>query len=204
MTQQTALLYTGLWLLACALALVVAARLRARLELLSLPYWRFLLRPWKLCTFAIAGAGMIVVAPYTGDWSWTFVTGAYMSLFAFITAPWALGVLYRFTRGWIPLGAAFVAACVWMFSVSWSYDLYIWLRDGLYPETWLPNVAASSTLYAAAGLFWSLESRERRMVFAFACPVWFEHAADRRFRAIAVPAGLLMAFPAASVLYFLL
>ena len=204
MTQETALVYTSLWALTCLVACAAAVRMGGRLEILALPYWRFLLRPWKVVTFLIACTGMILVAPYTGDWSWTYVTGGYMSVLAFTTAPWALGTLYRFARGWTSIVAAFIACCVWIFSVSWSYDLYIWLRDGIYPETWLPNIPASSVLYAAAGLFWSLESRAGRMVFAFACPVWIEAVADRRFRPIAVPACLLMAFPAASVLYFLL
>ena len=203
MTPQAAAVYTGLWLVACAIAIAVGWRLRARLEILGADYWRFLLRPWKVWTFAISTAGMMVVAPYTGDWSWTYLTAGYMSVLCFATAPWALGVLYRFARGWSPAGAAFVAGVVWMFSVSWCYDVYIWWRDGIYPETWLPNIFASSCLYAAAGFFWSLETRGGRMVFAFACREWFDPAADRSFRAVAVPACLLMAFPAASVLYFL-
>jgi hypothetical protein len=203
MSTGAALAYTSLWLLACAIASATAVRLGRRLEILGADYWRFLLRPWKLCTFAVAAAGMMGVAPYTGDWSWTYVTGGYMSALAFATAPWSLGVLYRFVRGWVAPAAAFVAACVWMFSASWSYDLYIWLRDGVYPDTWLPNIPASSCLYAAAGLFWSLETRGGRMVFAFTRRDWFDPSADRRFRAVALPACLLMAFPAASVLYFL-
>jgi hypothetical protein len=202
-SPHAAVVYTAVWLAACAIAAAIAFRHRARLEIFDRRYWRFLLRPWKLCTFAVAAAGMMLVAPYTGDWSWTYVTGGYMSALAFATAPWSLGVLYRFVRGWTVPAAAFVAACVWLFSASWSYDLYIWLRDGAYPDTWLPNIPASSCLYAAAGLFWSLETRGGRMVFAFAGRDWFDPSADRRFRAVAVPACLLMAFPAASVLYFL-
>jgi hypothetical protein len=49
-----------------------------------------------------------------------------------------------------------VALCLWLFSASWSYDLYLLLRDGSYPVTWLANLFASSLLYLSAGLFWNL------------------------------------------------
>jgi hypothetical protein len=57
-----------------------------------------------------------------------------------------------------------MAACLWLFSASWSYDLYRFARDGQYPATWSENLLASSILYALAGLLWNLEwATERGM-----------------------------------------
>jgi hypothetical protein len=50
-----------------------------------------------------------------------------------------------------------VAAWLWLFSTSWSYDLYILIRDGSYTPAWLANMGASSVLYLLAGLLWNLE-----------------------------------------------
>ena len=67
----------------------------------------------------------------------------------------------------------FVALCLWMFVASWSYDLYLLIRDGYYPFTWLPNIPASSVLYISAGLLWNLDWRENRgVIFAFMEPDW--------------------------------
>ncbi len=126
--------------------------------------------------FAIAFAGFFLVAPHSGDPTWDQVDASFMSLLAFATAPWSVGVLWRALRGLVPRGLAWVAACVWGFSASWSYDLYILLRDGFYPGAWWSNAIASSVLYAAAGLLWSLDARDASRgggaTFAFLEPEW--------------------------------
>jgi hypothetical protein len=75
-----------------------------------------------------------------------------MSALTFATAPWSVGVLYLAARGQAPRWKAFVAVCCWLFSASWSYDLYLVLRDGYYPLAWWSNLVLSSCLYASAGL----------------------------------------------------
>jgi len=55
-----------------------------------------------------------------------------------------------------------------MFSASWFYDTYILIRDGEYTPLWLPNIFASSSLYALAGLLWNLDWKPNRgTIFAF-------------------------------------
>jgi hypothetical protein len=72
-----------------------------------------------------------------------------------------------------------------MFSVSWSYDLYILLRDGYYPPTWPPNIVLSSILYLAAGLLWNLQWHEGRgVVFGFMADRWPDPARDCEFRRV--------------------
>jgi hypothetical protein len=129
--------------------------------------------PWRLATFAVATAALVAFAPYSGDPTWDAWDAGFMSALTFATAPWTVGCLYRAARGQRRWSELYVAACVWMASASWSYDLYILLRDGLYPPSALANIPASSILYLAGGLFWSLDWRPGRGVtFAFLEADW--------------------------------
>jgi hypothetical protein len=116
-------------------------------------------------TFLIATAGMTVVAPYTDDPTWDYFDAMFMSLFAFLTAPWVVGTIYKVIKKKLPLKQTYVAVCIWMFSASWSYDLYLLFRDGHYPATWLVNISASSILYISAGFFWNLDWKSEKGVF---------------------------------------
>lgn len=120
---------------ACIIAAVFMYRERKSLILFRASYWRFLLTSWKLTTFAIAALSMTIMAPYTGDPTWDYVDASFMSVLTFLTAPWAVGTFYLgILRKAKPLHV-YIAACVWMFSVSWLYDVYILLKDGYYPLT---------------------------------------------------------------------
>ena len=79
----------------------------------------------------------------------------------------------------------YIAVCLWLFSASWFYDLYIFLRDGAYSPYWLPNLFLSSLLYLSAGLMWSLEWRHEHGVgFQFATSHWPDRDAEQDFRRI--------------------
>ncbi len=166
--------YVAAWSLVCAIAVVVAYRVRR--ELPGRAYLRFLARPWKLALFAIALTGFVIVAPWSGDPTWDRVDATFMSVLTFGTAPWSIGVLVRALRGQAGRSGAalaYVAVATWWFSASWSYDLYILLRDGFYPGAWWSNAIASSVLYVAAGMLWSLDAREGGgATFAFLEPEW--------------------------------
>ncbi|MFT5446098.1 MAG: hypothetical protein ACI9DC_001260 [Gammaproteobacteria bacterium] len=188
--------YLSIWATLCVIAVVVAIRLGRRLEITRAVYWRALLVPWKRVTFLIAASGMMIIAPWTGDPTWDWFDAGFMAVFAYAGAPWVVGVLYQGLRGWQPLAKIFVALCLWMFSTSWSYDLYILLRDGEYPITWNANIAASSILYACAGMMWSLEWREGRgVIFSFMQRDWPLPSDPRSLRRIiwfALPFMLLV------------
>lgn len=196
--------YVGGYAAAMVLATWLAMRRRDRLSLWSRDYRRFLLVPWKVVTFAIAAVGMTVIAPYTGDPTWDFIDATFMSLLTFVSAPWAVGTLYRWLRGGEPASHAYVALCLWLFSASWSYDLYIWWRDGSYPITWSANLFASSVLYVAAGLLWNLERQPARgVVFAFMATPWPAPASEKAaFRSVLLHALPFMLLAAACVGYF--
>ncbi len=164
-------------------------------------YWRALLAPWKLVTFFVATTGITLIAPYTGDPTWDYVDALFMSVLAFTTAPWTVGALYRVIQRKLPVQQGFVACCVWMFSASWSYDLYLLVRDGFYPGTWLANLLASSLLYLSAGLFWSLQwTVETGITFAFTYPDWPQQPTDSPFGKIFWAALLFMGLVSAMVL----
>lgn len=177
--------YLTSYSLACVVAAFLMVRERDRLVLFQPRYRLFLLSRWKLGTFAFASLAMIIVAPYTGDPTWDYVDAAFMSILTFLTAPWAVGTLYLALRRRAKPIHVFIAACVWMFSASWAYDVYILIKFGFYPPTWLPNIVLSSILYFVAGLMWNLQKKEGRgVVFGFMEPGWPNPEYEIGFRQI--------------------
>ncbi len=204
MTMPFALYMAG-WMAACLVAAYLSARHWRRLELCQTRYWRFLLQDWKVWSFGVAAAGLTVVAPYSDDYTWDYVDAPVMSVLAFVTGPWVVGTLYRALRRRASWVNAYIALCIWLFSASWFYDLYIVLRDGAYSPYWLPNLFLSSILYICAGLLWSLEWRpEQGVLFQFTEPHWPERDADKNLGKIFWFALPLMIIATMVILPFLL
>lgn len=154
--------YLFSWIVFCFFNFYFLIKNPSEFTLTSTPYLKFLLRPWKIVTFIVAMLGIILIAPYTGDPTWNYIDAALMSILTFVTAPWSIGTLYRCIKYKALNKSIILAVCLWMFSASWSYDLYLLLRDGYYPYTWFSNIFASSILYVCAGLFWNLDWRMNR------------------------------------------
>lgn len=166
-------IYIACWALACAFALTLYLRRPASFIISRRNYWQFLAEPWKLAAFAVGASLITLVAPYTGDPTWDYADAAFMSILCFATAPWAVGALFLLARGRIGWVEGYVAVCAWLFSASWSYDIYLVWRDGHYPATWFPNLFASSLIYLCAGLFWNLEwVPGRGVIFSFMKEDW--------------------------------
>jgi hypothetical protein len=199
-------LYLAGWLTALTVAVILALRHRQRVSLFAPAYRRFLVAPWRLVTFAISTTALVVVAPYTGDPTWDYCDASFMAVLTFLTAPWTLGCLFRALRGRRrdPV-ELYVAVCTWLFSTSWSYDLYYLLRDGAYPPGWDANIGASAILYGSAGLFWSLEWRDGRGVtFTFLEPDWPTAGAGGHFKKVLGYAVAFMALVTGSLTYVFL
>ncbi len=195
--------YIILWGSLCVLAAIVCLAGRGSFALFRRDYWRFLLRPWKITTFFVAAAAMVIIAPYTGDPTWDAFDAGFMSILTFAGAPWAIGSIYRAGAGKLPIRQALVALVLWMFTASWSYDLYILIRDGRYPLTWFSNIFASSFLYITAGLLWNLDWKEGRgVVLSFREEAWPYASRARVFKRIFWFAFPLMALVTASIIYF--
>ena len=198
-------IYLSLWVFACILALGMAYHLRAVIDITGSSYQRYLFMPWKWVSFAIAATGMTVVAPYTGDPTWDYIDALFMSIFTFLTAPWAIGTLYLWMTGKRSAGLAYIALCCWLFSASWSYDLYILIRDGEYPHTWWSNLMLSSVLYICAGLMWNLEYQTRSgVIFGFMRSNWPAPVAEDQFIRIFWFALPFMILVAALILAFVI
>jgi hypothetical protein len=120
-----------------------------------------------------------------------------MSLCTYLTAPWAIGVIARSrgaarTKIVLRRPLIFVAMIAWMFSASWSYDGYLFLRDGRYPASWAANIPASTALYVAAGMLFSLvHVKDRGIVFDFMTADW-KLTPRSSFGKIALPAAILI------------
>ena len=129
---------------------------------------------------------MILMAPYTGDPTWDYVDASFMSILTFLTAPWAVGTLYSAIYVGAKTTHTYIAVCTWLLTASWVYDIYILLRYGYYPPTWLPNMVLSSILYLAAGLMWNLQRQgERGVVFGFMEGDWPNTGHELGFRQVA-------------------
>ena len=198
-------LYIATWSLACLLALALFLRRPATFAIARRAYWHFLGEPWKLATFAAGAALITLVAPYTGDPTWDRFDGFFMSVFCFASAPWVVATLYFAVRRRSSWREAYVAVCTWLFSASWSYDIYLVWRDGEYPLTWLPNLFASSIIYLGAGFFWNLEwQRGRGVIFSFMRPNWPSRPAESAFLRL-LGYATIFALPAiAAVLMYIL
>jgi hypothetical protein len=203
MSSDVARAYLAGWGAACVIGAVLLIRHRQRIELCSRAYWLYLAKPWKLVTFAVAAAGITLIAPYTSDPTWDYVDASFMSVLTFATAPWVVGTLFLAARRTVDGVTVFIAALVWLFSASWSYDLYLWIRDGYYPVTWWGNLIASSVLYLAGGLFWNLDwTPDRGWSFAFTEEGWPQAGSGGSFRKVLLPALLFMGLISVATLLF--
>lgn len=195
--------YVTCWVLLCLFAVVLYIKDRAAYSVSCRHYWRFLFIRWKVVTFLIASTGMTVIAPYTGDPTWDYFDAFFMSALTYLTAPWSVGSLYLATKRKRNLSQALVAFCLWMFSASWSYDLYLLLKDGYYPVTWFSNIFTSSVLYISAGLFWNLDwIPGRGVTFAFLEENWPQSISAATFFKIYWVALLFMILISFLILYF--
>jgi hypothetical protein len=130
-------------------------------RLLSKEYLIFLSSPWKLVSFVFATVCFSVLSRYANDPTWDIPETIIMASLTFSTAPWAVGVIYRaIYKQEVHRYEIYTALCIWLFSASWSYDLYVWIWLGSYPLSWSGNLMISPILYLFAGMFWNLESRK--------------------------------------------
>jgi hypothetical protein len=151
--------YITLWASFCLVAVVVLAWDGKRLMPEWREYWRFLTVPWKLWLFVPAFLFVTFAGRYTNDETWDRVTGSGMAILTFLTAPWAVGLIYQVFMGRRPVRYLVVALALLLFSSSWFYDGYLLWRDGAYTGRWLGNLMLSPFIYVAAGLMWNLEAK---------------------------------------------
>jgi hypothetical protein len=154
--------------------------------------------------FAPAFIFVSVAGRYTNDETWDFGTGSGMAILTFLTAPWAIGLIYQVLIGRRPLRYLVVALALLLFSSSWFYDGYLLWRDGFYTRRWAGNLMLSPFIYVAAGLLWNLEAKDswdfhdqRSFRFSFVRADWPSRPIDTRFGPlllVSIPFILVAAF----------
>lgn len=197
--------YIACWAAACLLALLLFLRAPGRFRIAHRAYWHFLTEPWKLATFLVSGSLVTFIAPYTGDPTWDRIDGFFMSVFCYASAPWVVAVIHEAANRRAAIAEVYVAVCAWLFSASWSYDIYLVWRDGDYPITWAPNLVASSVIYLSAGPFWNLEWHAGRgVIFSFMRDGWPSRPATSAPWRFALPAAIFAMPVIAAILMFML
>jgi len=197
-------LFIAVTTIACVISTILYIRDKEAFAFSHRNYWRFIFVPWKVVMFSIAGIGLTLIAPYTGDPTWDYFDAAVMSILCYLSAPWAVGAIYKSARRELPVKQGFVALCVWMFTVSLFYELYLLARDGTYNPLWIPNIFASSSLYAMAGLLANLHwTPERGTIFAFMEKDWPSPIPGPMFRKVMWFALILASLVGLLVLLFL-
>lgn len=174
--------YVAGWLSFCALAAVLGLRDRTAFAAEARLYARFLCVPWKLAVFAPALLFVTFAGRLTNDETWDVICGGGMSVLTFLTAPWAVGTVYKVILRQRGPRHLVVAAALWLFSAAWFYDGYLLLRDGAYTARWLGNLMLSPFIYLCAGLVWNLEARTRWLgALSFLRADWPAPPPDPRF-----------------------
>lgn len=199
------IIYLICWIICFLIAVIILCIKFECFDIANKNYWFLLFQPWKIITFLIATTGLTLIAPYTGDPTWDYYDALFMAILTYITAPWITALLYKIICRQRPIWQAYVAICIWLFSASWSYDLYLVLRDGYYPITWFSNIFASSVLYISAGLLWNLEyTPSRGVIFGFMDDKWPNLDKHKSFRKILLFTLPFMFIASSAILYFVI
>lgn len=160
------------WVVLLAIAIIVVLKNKTDYEFFNKNYWQFLIEPWKLITFFIATFFITVAAPYSGDHTWDLYDSILISVVTYLVAPWSVGVLYLSFKRKL-FGLKLFVALTTLLLPCWTYDAYIYFRDGCYPITWFTNVIISTGIVITAGLFWNLSwTKEHGTEFAFRLDNW--------------------------------
>jgi len=190
--------YVCLWILFCLIAAGILIKDRKRISPELAVYRRFLCVPWKLAIFAPAFLFVTFAGHFTDDETWDVISGSGMSLLTFLTAPWAIGLVYQVAKKQRPLRYIIVAIALCLFSSSWFYDGYLFIRDGEYTSRWVGNLLLSPIIYISAGLLWNLQAKAGGgFTFSFLRTHWPRPPINQSFRSIfliAIPLILVAAF----------
>jgi len=168
-------IYISLCLLLFFIGLYLSIKKFNHLEIFTKSYLIFISKTWKLITFIIAFISFNLIGPFSGDPTWDLYTSSAMSLLTYLSAPWSVGIFYKFLKKNTDKTKLFIAFIALMFSVSWCYDWYLVIKIGRYPETWLANIFLSSIVYIAAGFYWNIEFRLKKgITLAFIYDDWLK------------------------------
>jgi hypothetical protein len=107
-------------------------------------------RPWKLVTFALGVAGLIIGSFYEEAPDWDVPISLIMATLAYLSAPWSLRVLVERRLNLWPA----MLFATW-FTVDGSYWIYWHFKNPVALEMMrAANFPASLSLYGMCGVLW--------------------------------------------------
>ncbi|MCK4980228.1 MAG: hypothetical protein KAS62_07520 [Candidatus Delongbacteria bacterium] len=185
--------YFIVWVILLAIAVIIVLKNKNEYEFFDKNYWSFIFEKWKLITFFIAVICISTAAPFSNDHTWDLYDSILISVVTYFVAPWSVGILYKSFKKRV-FSSKFYVSMVMLLLPCWTYDAYIFFRDGYYPITWATNVIISTGIVITAGLFWNLcWSKEHGTEFAFRIDDW-PHNIKSPVKKMLIPMFILM-FP---------
>lgn len=148
-------------------SIILIIRNRVFYNLFTTEYWRFIFTPVKFAIFFAGTLALVLPVSYLGIDSWDYPIAIFQPILSYLTAPWAVAAIYRYVKGKAKPGELYLAVCMMLFAGSWSVEIYILLRDGVYMPEWLFNIPVGILCYSAVGLLWNVEWSDGRGSFAF-------------------------------------
>jgi len=116
-------------------------------------------RPWKLITFAVGIALLILGSFYYDAPDWDIPISIIMAAFAYLTALWSLRVIVE--RKWRLWPAMLF---VTWFSVDGCYAIYWYFKNPVALEMMRDtNLPASLSLYGMCGIIWMYQGSLRQL-----------------------------------------
>jgi len=116
-------------------------------------------RPWKLITLVVGIALLIFGSFHYQAPDWDIPISFIMAIFAYLTAPWSLGVIIE--RKWRLFPAMLF---VTWFTVDGCYAIYWYFKNPVALEMMRDaNFPASLSLYGMCGIIWMYRGSLRQM-----------------------------------------
>lgn len=141
------------------------------------------------------------------DPTWDIPETIMMGLLTYYTAPYSIGILYRFAKGWNrDYRELYISIIFLFFSSAWSYDLYamVVLLGNNYPTTAFANLCISPFFYILAGMMWNLDYREDTgVIFVYNRPEWIAFQGSGGLKKIYVYVLPIVIFMAVIFGYFI-
>lgn len=140
---------------------------RVKYNFLTSEYWRFIFTPTRFLIYLVGSLALILPVPYINYHSWDYPIAIFQPILSYLTAPWAIGIFYKFTKGTFIIDEIFVAFCLMLFAGSWSVELYLIFRDGSYMPDWLINIPIGIGCYVLMGILWNIEFKNGKGSLVF-------------------------------------
>lgn len=172
-------IYVASWLILSLFWAALLFRERKHTVIFTKQYATFLLEKWKVATFFISVSVLCYISKLGYDPTWDIPETIVMGILTYYTAPYSVGILYRWFK-WLHIG--WVEPCIALilifFCSAWLYDAYVWLfLLGEYPITAFSNLWISPFFYVFAGMMWNLIYVEDEWVsFSFTHKKWIDSA----------------------------